>query len=673
LDAEIVTSREVFDEFGQGVRDPGCIRELIRYCLDNLELWPKGVVLVGDSHHDVLNLATSKPVTMIAWIMLGSEDGECQDDFFVLAHEGSTIPELPICRIPVDNAAELSNYTAKLMIASSPENRGSWRNRALLIADDEWGQAPSPTYANERDHTWNCELLADDVMPSCISREKFYLIEYPFPSLPEHSEKPEARTDLIQTLSQGHQFVGFFGHGAPGQICHEKLMLSSDVSLITNGTRLSFSFWASCDVGHFDQLAADCIAEELVNSPVGGSFTSVAATRGTVSVANRAFFSEVTELLTSEHPKTISEAIWISKLSAYNVSEARYVVLGDGWLPLDIPASNIGLTLTSPDTLFTGQVNQVHVEAGMECTVDLLVSESGQWVDYICLGGKVLDYLRYGAVAFQGLVDIPSVLSVPVDFFMPVQSATDTLGRVGCTTTGLPEFTCGALEWVAVVEGETGGSGDTEGPDCEMWIDGYRGIENPSVPDAATLRAQLSDTSGICIFGGSAGRAILLSIDQQGIDVTQYFNYYPGSYTSGELTYELPSIEEGSHRLILAAWDGLGNSTTDTLDFSIVDQDLVALSEVIVYPNPGSGARCFSFVSGCAGTVDLDIFTVSGRCIKSLSQSCGAGYNQLMWDGLDADGDRLATGAYVYRLVLRNEEDGEVGEHVEVLAVVNED
>ncbi len=46
----------------------------------------------------------------------------------------------------------------------------------------------------------------------------------------------------------------------------------------------------------------------------------------------------------------------------------------------------------------------------------------------------------------------------------------------------------------------------------------------------------------------------------------------------------------------------------------------------------------------------VGIYTVSGRLIQRLSASCDQGYNQILWDGRDSDGDILATGSYVYHI-----------------------
>jgi flagellar hook assembly protein FlgD len=48
----------------------------------------------------------------------------------------------------------------------------------------------------------------------------------------------------------------------------------------------------------------------------------------------------------------------------------------------------------------------------------------------------------------------------------------------------------------------------------------------------------------------------------------------------------------------------------------------------------------------------LKIFTVAGRLIKTIDTPLNIGYNQIFWDGRDADGDYIANGVYLYKLII---------------------
>jgi hypothetical protein len=182
-----------------------------------------------------------------------------------------------------------------------------------------------------------------------------------------------------------------------------------------------------------------------------------------------------------------------------------------------------------------------------------------------------------------------------------------------------------------------------------MWIRGYEGVQNPSLTGEITLEAEISDSSGICLLGGT-GKELNLFVDGSGNDVSDYFSYHRGSAVSGRLEYVIEPLSEGEHRLILWSVDGVGNSSRDTLDLTVLQETELAISDALVYPNPGIGERCFSFRISEAARVTLSIYTVAGTRIDEVSRICDQGYNQIIWNGLDHDGDPVASGPYIYKI-----------------------
>ncbi len=68
-------------------------------------------------------------------------------------------------------------------------------------------------------------------------------------------------------------------------------------------------------------------------------------------------------------------------------------------------------------------------------------------------------------------------------------------------------------------------------------------------------------------------------------------------------------------------------------------------------PNPFARAARIEFALQQPGRVDLSVFDISGRHVKTLSRSeYGAGLHHVIWDGLTADGARAPSGAYLYVL-----------------------
>ncbi len=648
----VATTSEIYDEFGQGVADPGAIRSAIRWGIDSWSGGLLGVILAGDGHYDFLGHATTQPVMVPPWIKLKTSKIDCVDDYYVMVHENASLPEVPIARIPVDNLSQLGTCTAKLFAYSGGQNSGTWMNRALIVADDEWGQGSAQ---NETMHTLNNELITEEVLPRWMSREKFYLIEYPWPPGPwpaegPHPEKPEARESFIETLNQGSLFLLYQGHGAADQIAHEVMLLGEDVSSLVNGHRLPVSFWATCDVGHFDNPGSDAISETLVYHPAGGSISSVAATRGTGATANYQYFRSVIDSLCRYQDLTVGDAVWQSKLvlglGSYS-NNKFYVMFGYPDMPLPLPDSD-GAVILSGDTLWSGELNTVSGNGFQNDGLAFVeILESSQNIVYTCLGDSQIPYIRYGGTAYSG-TQIVEGGEFSIDCFIPVQSMTGSMARGAAMALSSQSVVSGAEDPGVLAPGTPSG-GDLEGPSVSMWIRGYEGIVHPELTGDITLEAELSDSSGICLLGGS-GKELNLFVDGDGNNVSSYFSYDRGSTVTGKLVYTIEALSAGEHSLILWSVDGLGNGSMDTLDIRILENSDLAVTEAIVYPNPGNGRRCFSFRISEDAQITVSIFTVAGTRIEELRQICSQGYNQILWSGLDHDGDPVATGPYIYKI-----------------------
>jgi flagellar hook assembly protein FlgD len=54
----------------------------------------------------------------------------------------------------------------------------------------------------------------------------------------------------------------------------------------------------------------------------------------------------------------------------------------------------------------------------------------------------------------------------------------------------------------------------------------------------------------------------------------------------------------------------------------------------------------------------IRIFTIAGRLIREIDidpLSLQPGFNKIHWDGRDQDGDELANGIYLYKIITKND------------------
>ena len=128
----------------------------------------------------------------------------------------------------------------------------------------------------------------------------------------------------------------------------------------------------------------------------------------------------------------------------------------------------------------------------------------------------------------------------------------------------------------------------------------------------------------------------------------------------------------------MEAKDTRGNAVEPYQGSFRVQQEQV-IRDVYPYPNPMSTQTTFAFrVEGGRNEAlrdfTLRIYTLSGRLVRQLEdrhldQPLRVGWNTLRWNGRDEDGDRVATGVYLYRFRVEGAEDTFRGD-VEKISVI---
>ena len=206
----------------------------------------------------------------------------------------------------------------------------------------------------------------------------------------------------------------------------------------------------------------------------------------------------------------------------------------------------------------------------------------------------------------------------------------------------------GACDTLALILNDTIPANDGP-PDIEL----YFANQATRVKAGARLVAEIGDPDGIAILGREPENSIFLEFDSGGLPiyVTEYFSYEHGSSTSGRVEYPLHSgFSPGPHTVMLKAYDNLGASSTDTLQFEIIEEGIYSVNDVFNFPNPFSEGTNFVFQLSNPAYVSLRVFNVSGVRIWERNMHGEEGFNNIYWDGRDMAGDRPANGTYLYFL-----------------------
>jgi hypothetical protein len=176
------------------------------------------------------------------------------------------------------------------------------------------------------------------------------------------------------------------------------------------------------------------------------------------------------------------------------------------------------------------------------------------------------------------------------------------------------------------------------------------------------LTAEIRDENGINIQGTSLRNSIYLDFDRRNepLNVTSQFRYAAGSDSVGSVTVPLPGdLEPGAHSATMIASDNLLNTATATVEFQVVQSEVVQLVNVLAFPNPFKDWTRFFFEISDPAEVEVQVFTTSGREVWHRRERFEIGtQGSMKWDGVDLEEDTLANGTYLYRVRARPDKAG---------------
>ncbi len=193
------------------------------------------------------------------------------------------------------------------------------------------------------------------------------------------------------------------------------------------------------------------------------------------------------------------------------------------------------------------------------------------------------------------------------------------------------------------------GSADVDPPKITISAQGQNLADGDVVPQRPVFAMAIEDKSAIDVSMTGLQLWLNDTILNESDYVLSTNPEYPGlahvSYTSELLS--------GEHRLKIRASDVNANDHTTETTFRIAEK--FGLDFIANHPNPFVDETTFAFsITDMANHVDLNIYTVSGRLIRSFEFIDITGYHEIDWDGADRDGNEIANGVYYLKFSARN-------------------
>ncbi|MBN2426339.1 MAG: type IX secretion system sortase PorU, partial [Calditrichaceae bacterium] len=678
LTVKVVTTDDIYVNFNTGVQDPTAIRNFIRYAYYNWQpLMPAYVLLFGDGHYDYRHIQLSDSIRVPSYEIYDAVElnSRTTDNYYVdTEYTGdltftSLDPELAIGRIPVQTSEEAEIFINKLKNYENNPARDGWQTVFTFVGDDRY-TTPSETPSEVR-HQNDADSLTKLTELIKFNIRKIYLSTYQTsPGGVFGRIKPTASRDLIDHFNEGSLIINYLGHGSPTQWAHEELfVMQRDLSKLKNDHKLAFVIAATCDFGKYDNPDAPCFSEKLVLKENGGAIGVLSAARLVDAIQNSRFNEDFYQnLYPNGNPSVRLGDAWREAVSTGS-NDQKFHLFADPTMYLNDPRGMVKITEISSDTLRALSTVTVNAEIQSNDRPDINFNGGA----YLIVNDARYDSIdtnidlnnptnRYNPVILSGPYIFKGELSVnngmlEGNFIVPksIRYKNSKTGRATLYAWNEQgtQTAMGYVNDLLFIGSES--SDDSEGPEIDIYFKDHENfLSGDLIKQSPMLIAEINDESGINITG-EVGHTISMQIDNDAVkDISDFFSYEKDSYTDGKIEYPMDNLTAGEHTMNLQVYDNVNNPAESAINFRISTSAGLDLQNVVNYPNPFKSSTKFTFQTNSDGAdVTIKIYTLTGRLIQELYGSSNSGYNDsIEWNGRDRDGDKIANGVYLYKIIL---------------------
>ena len=678
LSTQVFYVDDIMNEFAGGLLDPTAIRDFLKFAYDNWQTKPFYVLLFGDGTYDYLNSEKMNNNFVPTYQTVESLDeiySYPMDDYYARVSGNDLKVDLALGRLPVDTDADAQSVVDKIIAYETTLDKGLWRNNITLVADD------GPAGLGQDDgsiHTSQSENLAINKLPQYFDQDKIYLVAYPTFYSGLGRRKPGVNTAIIDAINKGTLIFNYVGHGNPNTLAHEYVFEKATTIPQLKNTNYFFLTAATCDFGKYDDPANQSSAEIMLTMPNAGEIGAFTAARVVFSTSNAAINDSLyTNLFRTRDannlPIRIGKAFFLTKQFRVEDNDEKFHLLADPSIRLDEPLIPSRIDSVNGKSLQTNVQVSALGSVKIKGSVRNADGTKNQYNGEALISVFDSEQSRYfaemnytvifpGGLIYRGRVTVNNG-DFQTDFVVPKDiSYENKNGKIVSYVYNSSVDGVGYTNNIIVGGTNPNAVNDGKGPDISIYFDNTNFENSYLVNPDFTLIAKLSDQSGLNTTGTGIGHKLEGIINGDATNSVDFTNYFVGDLNSGgksgSINYRFTNMKPGDYNIQIKAWDVFNNLSSKEASFTVVSPDNgIVLRDVYNYPNPFTSSTVFTFQHNIASPINvkIKIYTVAGRLIKQIEDwDVMDKFVKVNWDGRDEDGNQIANGTYLYKLIVES-------------------
>lgn len=585
------------------------------------------------------------------------------DDFFSSIDE-DTPPRLSTGRIPTSNLDEALSFADKLVNYITNPPIGSWKNKVLLISDDEIKS--NSTVQSEIQHTLYSDSIYQKISSLTFSKTLYgpmYEAEY----FGSERRLPDLTEDIISYLNSGVALINYIGHGDPETWSAEHIIdKNRDIDLINiSDSKLPIWIAGTCYFGRYDNV--ESMSESLLFE-TNGAISVIGATRSISKSINKKFleyFYDDLKIYMEEGDEILrlGDLFLESKIKLFNDHPTNYHytsncdggylydILGDPALPVPFPKLNLEIinfpnnvdilnayTFEPENNLNDYQYLQILDE---DVQIELLYEEDNNFYNYIFNYSPNIIYHNEFLESSCYTVPVDLISNDYINFKLYTEFIDNNYIKYSSPID--ISYTDATLN-------------DFSGPDIDFFLNNTIITSNSIISPNEDITIILSDSLGINTsenIGHLTRYWFNNEVSQNNIYSEDCIILESCINVSCEI--DVPSNLYQDNVLYVESWDNANNLTVDSLKLYMVKStNNNIVFNLFNFPNPISDRTFFTYQiknnPNKNVRTKIKIYSQAGKFITSLNDNRIDDFISIEWDATDANSNLLPNGTYLYTI-----------------------